>query len=95
MRHIDLPFNRVDRVGSGLLSTVATSATTPAGGVFSDGDRGNGFERKGGVEGKTGAVPSPELSAEKGDETESGVLSKKDLRNMSLKVCSACCCLLL
>ena len=92
MRYIDLPFNRVDRVGSGLLSAVTTSAATPAGGVFSDEDRGNKFERKGGVEGKTGAVPSPELSAEEGDESESGVLSEKDFRNMSLKVCSACCC---
>lgn len=76
MRYVDLPFNRMHPGGSGFVSSEAagSAASAAAAAAAAGGGRGGGEH---GV---------PGFSAVDEDESESGVFSDKDFRNMSLKV---------
>lgn len=76
LRYIDLPFNRMNNNGSGFVSAEEPNDAGVGGG------KGKGTGRYG----MGGARGVPGFSAVDEDESESGVFSDKDFRNMSLKV---------
>lgn len=85
MRYIDLPFHRMDPNGSrfttGFVSSASPGSAPAAASVTEKGKRA----------GSAHAHGVPGFSAADEDESESGVFSDKDFRNMSLKVWTKYC----
>lgn len=85
MRYIDLPFHRMDPHGSGFVSSAPTGPSAASGSgsgsaLMASWEKGVSGKRAGSAHGVPG------FSAVDEDESESGVFSDKDFRNMSLKV---------